>query len=133
MLLIKNNFIYFSNFSILKTYKIICEIFINTYHKMTKILYLSATNIKIIIFISLLIIYLFLSDKILEHFVEPKCENITSVTLPHITIDSHSNFSIANIISKKDEINRIKRNNLNNVSKKYGCIENNFISKIRNI
>lgn len=92
-------------------------------------------NIKLIIFISLLIIYLLIGDRILEYFaVTPMCADIANVpTLPTIKIDKNQEFSIDNIISRNASVNSFKQQNLNDVNKKYGCIENNYFSKIRNL
>lgn len=90
---------------------------------------MNSTNIKIIIFISLLIIYLLVGEQIIERFgTITTCPNIT-ITKPSILIDSKPEFvKIADIISKNKIINEYKNNNFDNINKKYNCMQSNYSS-----
>ena len=102
---------------------------------------MNSTNIKIIIFISLLIIYLLSSEYIIEKFTTTAtttkatttCPNYT-IPLPTISISSAPEFSSINsLIDRNINIQTLKRNNLNDVNKKYGCVQNNYVNKLKTI
>jgi hypothetical protein len=111
----------------------------------SKILHMNSTNFKIIIFISLLIIYLLVSDNILERFTTTasttvpitvpitttnQCPQIT-LPVPTVVINSDSLFSdIREFIGRPSLINNNISRNLENVSKNFECAQKNYVKRV---
>jgi hypothetical protein len=91
---------------------------------------MNSTIIKIIIFICLLIIYLLVSDNILERFIVSTCPTIT-LPSPTLVINSESIFSdMREFMNRSNIINDAKSKNLANVNKNFGCVHSNYVGRI---
>jgi hypothetical protein len=102
----------------------------------SKILHMNSTNFKIIIFISLLIIYLLVSDNIIEGFTTTvtvttnPCPTIT-IPSPTLVINSEPLLSnISEIVNRKNLIENTKTKNLENVNRNIGCVQGNYVGRI---
>ena len=107
----------------------------------SKMLHMNSTNFKIIIFISLLIIYLLVSDNIIERFTTTAATTVPVTTInpcpqipipvPTVVINSDSLFSDINeFIGRPSLIDNNKRRNLENVRKNLECAQNNYVKRV---